>query len=176
MSFFEKMKSSDTPYLIAEIGINHNGDLNIAKKLIDASFACNWDCVKFQKRDPEVCVPENQKKIRRDTPWGEMSYIEYKHRIEFQDKEYAYINRYCKEKPIEWSVSVWDQNSLKFATKFDVPFIKIPSAMLTNHQLINEVSLSDIPIILSTGMSTWGMIDEAVNIFEKNNSKYALLH
>ena len=176
MEFFERIKISKIPYLIAEIGINHNGDLNITKKLIDASHACNWDCVKFQKRDPDVCVPENQKNIIRKTPWGEMTYLEYKHRIEFQRKEYNYINNYANEKPIDWSVSVWDLNSLVFANKYNIPFIKIPSAMITNQKLLTEASRINKPILLSTGMCTWKIIDEAVNILEKNNSKYALLH
>ena len=101
-------------YLIAEIGINHNGEIDVAKKLIDASYACNWDCVKFQKRNPEVCVPEDQKLIKRDTPWGEMTYIEYKHKVEFESEEYNEIDRYCLEKPIPWTVSVWDLDSLNF--------------------------------------------------------------
>ena len=123
--------------------------------------------MKFQKRDPDVCVPENQKNIIRKTPWGEMTYLEYKHRIEFQRKEYNYINNYANEKPIDWSVSVWDLNSLVFANKYNIPFIKIPSAMITNQELLTEASRINKPILLSTGMCTWKIIDEAVNILEK---------
>jgi N-acetylneuraminate synthase len=166
----------DKPYLIAEIGINHNGDLNIAKKLIVAANACGWDCVKFQKRDPDVCVPQDQKQVRRNTPWGEMSYIEYKHRIEFQQKEYEFIDAYCKQKPIDWSVSVWDLNSLDFAIKFGIPFIKIPSAQFTNKKLIKEIAEKDVFILLSTGMTSWEMIDDTVNMLNQKNSRYALLH
>lgn len=166
----------ENPYLIAEIGINHNGDIQIAKKLIDATFACSWDCVKFQKRNPDKCVPESQKKIKRATPWGEMTYIEYRHRIEFGKKEYDYINKYCAEKPLDWALSVWDIDSLKFAMQYDLPFIKIPSAHLTNKELLKEASLSGKPIILSTGMSTLDELDEAVKILEKHAKQFVLMH
>jgi len=174
--FLKKITDINEPYLIAEIGINHNGDMNIAKKLIDASNACEWNCVKFQKRDPDLCVPENQKQVPKETPWGMMAYIDYKHKIEFQQKEYDFINAYCQQKPIDWSASVWDLNSLEFMMQFDIPFIKIPSAQLTNHELVSELAKSNKPIIISTGMSTWDMIDSVVEILEKENSKYAILH
>jgi N-acetylneuraminate synthase len=176
-NIFEKLKSNpDRIYLIAEIGINHNGDLDIAKKLIDASYACGWDCVKFQKRNPDVCVPEEQKNIKRSTPWGEMTYLEYKHRVEFEADEYNEINRYCKDKPIPWTVSIWDLDSLKFILDYNVPYIKIPSAHITNLKLIEEAAKTKIPILISTGMSDWRMVDEAVEILEKEASSYAILH
>jgi N-acetylneuraminate synthase len=177
-NLFNELKNDnrDDPYLIAEIGINHNGDISTAKKLIDASNACNWDCVKFQKRDPDVCVPEEQKSIERDTPWGKMSYIDYKYRMEFGLDEYLDIDKYCREKPIDWTTSVWDMNSLEFMTQFDVPFIKIPSAQITNKKLIESLSQIDQFYILSTGMMNWKMVDEVVNVLEKHNLKYALLH
>jgi N-acetylneuraminate synthase len=170
------LKEIKKPYLIAEIGINHNGSLESAKKLIDATNACNWNCAKFQKRNPDVCVPEHQKKVPRETPWGAMTYLEYKRRIEFEKKEYDYINSYCQDKSLDWSVSVWDIDSYRFTESYDIKFIKIPSAHITNLTLIDEVSKSNQSIILSTGMSTWQMIDDAVEILEKNNSDYALLH
>jgi N-acetylneuraminate synthase len=123
-----------------------------------------------------VCVPDDQKQIQRETPWGTMAYIDYKHKIEFHQKEYEIIDKYCKEKPINWTASVWDLNSLEFMMNFDVPFIKIPSAQLTNHELVSELAKSNKPIIISTGMSTWGMIDSVVEILEKENSEYAILH
>jgi len=176
-NIFEELKSNpDRIYLIAEIGINHNGDLDIAKKLIDASYACGWDCVKFQKRNPDVCVPEEQKNIKRSTPWGEMTYLEYKHRVEFEADEYNEINRYCKDKPIPWTVSIWDLDSLKFILDYNVPYIKIPSAHITNLKLIEEAAKTKIPILISTGMSDWRMVDEAVEILEKEASSYAILH
>jgi len=164
-------------YLIGEIGINHNGDLQIAKKLIDASFACDWDCVKFQKRNPDVCVPDHQKDVLRQTPWGEMTYLEYKYRVEFGENEYDYIDSYCKEKQIDWTVSVWDLDSLEFMSRYKVPFIKIPSAMLTNDALIQATADTGNPIILSTGMSTLEEVDHAVSLLsDRNFNDYAILH
>lgn len=165
------------PYFIAEIGINHNGDMQIVKKLIDASFATNWDCVKFQKRTPEIAVPESQKNIIRSTPWGEMTYLEYKKKIELGKGEYDEIDRYCKEKPIAWTASPWDLPSLEFLLEYDVPFIKIASAMNQNDEIIRTIGKSGKPIVLSTGMSTWDEIDKSVDLLEKyTDGNYILLH
>ena len=169
-------KSLEKPYLIAEIGINHNGDLQVAKKLIDATFACGWDCAKFQKRNPEVAVPEAQKSVIRETPWGSMTYLEYKYRVEFEREEYDYINRYCKDKPLDWTASVWDLDSIEFLMKYNPPFIKIPSAHLTNKEVLIETCKSGTPIIASTGMSTLEEVDSAVNLLEKYAKDFALLH
>lgn len=169
-------KSADEPFIIGEIGINHNGDLNIAKKLIDAINACGWHCAKFQKRNPDVCVPEHQKQIERDTPWGKMTYIDYKHKIEFGTIEYDIIEKYCSEKSLCWSASVWDIDSLKFVQNYDLPFIKIPSAHLNNKLLLEEAAKSNIPLIISTGMSNWEMIDDAIEIIGKITDNYAILH
>ena len=175
-NFFNQILNMDVPYLIAEIGINHNGDINIAKKLIDATNACGWHCAKFQKRNPDVCVPENQKLVKRNTPWGEMTYLDYKYKIEFGKEEYIYIDNYCREKPLSWSVSVWDIDSLEFIKNYNVPFIKIPSAKITNIELLRESAKLNIPIIISTGMSTWEIVDSAVETLEKVNANYAILH
>lgn len=164
------------PYLIAEIGINHNGDLQIAKKLIDATFACSWDCAKFQKRNPDKSTPEHQKNVEKDTPWGRMTYLQYKYKVEFERKEYDYIDRYCNEKPLNWSASVWDMESLEFLQKYELPFLKIPSAHLTNNELIIETCKVGIPVVLSTGMSTLEEIDIAVNLLNKNAKQFVLLH
>ena len=164
----------DEPYFIAEVGINHNGDLQIAKKLIDASFASNWDCVKFQKRNPDVCIPEKQKGVMRETPWGTMTYLEYKHRVEFGKEEYDYIDKYCKEKSIDWTASVWDMDSLEFMSQYDVPFIKIPSALLTDLDLINAATETGKFLILSTGMSTLEEIDKTVETLKGGYVYYAL--
>jgi len=161
-------------FMIAEVGLNHNGDLQLAKRLIDAAFACGWHCVKFQKRTPELCVPESQKNVMRDTPWGRMTYLEYRHRVEFGNVEYAYIDRYCREKPILWTASPWDMESLDFLVSMDVPFLKIPSAKLTDHDLLRAAVSAGKPIVLSTGMSTVREIDEAVEILD--GSEYALMH
>ena len=148
--------------IIAEIGINHNGDLRIAKKLIDIAEFAGCDVVKFQKRNPDVCVPEHQKEVMRDTPWGRMTYLDYKHKVEFGASEYYMIDGYCKDKGIDWTVSVWDLDSVEFIKPYDVSFIKIPSALLTDYELIRECSKRFKKLVLSTGMSTIDEIDKAV--------------
>ena len=173
-------------HIIAEIGINHNGDLNIAKKLIDVAVLSGCDSVKFQKRNPDVCVPEHQKSVMRDTPWGRMTYLDYKYKVEFGKEEYDEINRYCKERDIQWSASPWDMDSLEFLNQYDLPYIKIPSAMLTNKELIIAARNTGKKVILSTGMSTWREIETANNWLihggegpkqlGDGNKNYALLH
>jgi N-acetylneuraminate synthase len=169
-------KRLNRPYLIAEVGINHNGDIQIAKKLIDAAFACSWDCVKFQKKNPDKCVPESQKAITKITPWGEMTYLEYKKKMELSKSDYDYINHYCDQKPIDWTVSVWDIDSLQFAVQYNLPFLKLPSALLTNMELLKEAACSGMPIVLSTGMSSIEEIDTAVELLAKWASQFVLLH
>ena len=150
-------------HIIAEIGINHNGDMGIAKKLIDVAYLSGCDSVKFQKRNPDVCVPEHQKKVMRDTPWGRMSYLDYKYKVEFEREEYDEIDSYCKQRDIKWSASPWDLDSLEFLMTYDIPYIKIPSAMLTNDDLLSACKDKNKQIILSTGMSTVEEIDHAVD-------------
>lgn len=164
------------PYLIGEIGINHNGDMQIARRLMDAVFACQWDCAKFQKRNPDKAVPEHEKSKPRETPWGTMTYLEYKHRIEFGKKEYDQIGDYCARKPIDWTVSVWDLDSLEFSLQYELPFLKVPSAMITNVPLMEEAAKSGVPILISTGMSTLDEVDAAVKLMERHASSFALLH
>ncbi|MDR1881450.1 MAG: N-acetylneuraminate synthase family protein [Prevotella sp.] len=163
-------------YFIAEIGINHNGDMQIAKKLIDAAFVTNWNCVKFQKRTPSTCIPENQKDVMRSTPWGEMTYLDYRYRVEFEKKQYDYINNYCREKPIHWSASVWDIKSLEFILNYDIPFIKIPSAKITDDAILSECAKSGKPVFFSSGMSTLEEVDNAVNVVDKYTKEYVLFH
>lgn len=171
------INESTFPYIIAEIGINHNGDMQIAKKLIDAANACLWNCVKFQKREPEIAVPEEQKSVIRDTPWGKMTYLEYKKKIEFGKKEYDYIDKYCKEKPIAWTASPWDIPSLEFLLEYDLPFIKIASASNANWNLLKLACESKKPLLVSTGMSSLEEVDETVNFLEKYSSgNYILMH
>lgn len=171
------MVNLDNVYMIAEVGINHNGDMQVAKRLIDAAFACGWDCVKLQKRNPDECVPEKQKRVLKDTPWGRMTYLEYRKRVEFGREDYEYIDRYCGEKPISWSASVWDRDSLNFLLGYDVPFVKIPSAKLTDDLLLSEAAMSGRMIILSTGMSTEREIDNAVGILDRYaRGNYAIMH
>ena len=165
------------PYLIAEIGINHNGDIQIAKKLIDAAFACGWDSVKFQKRTPDIAVPEHQKNVMRDTPWGQMTYLEYKKHVEFGKEEFDYIDKYCAEKPIAWTASPWDMPSLEFLLQYNIPFIKIASATFTNDEILTVAAKSGKTIIMSTGMSEYDEIDHAVDILEKySNGNFILMH
>ena len=161
-------------YIIAEIGINHNGDIDIAKKLIDVAVDAGCDAVKFQKRNPDVCVPEHQKSIMRETPWGYISYLDYKYKIEFGKKEYDLIDEYCNKKNIHWFVSCWDIDSVDFITSYDTPCIKVASASITETELLQHIRNTKIPTILSTGMSTLDEVKNAVEIF--SGSDYGLLH
>ena len=161
-------------HIIAEIGINHNGDMGIAKKLIDVAYLSGCDSVKFQKRNPDVCVPEHQKKVMRDTPWGRMSYLDYKYKVEFEREEYDEIDSYCKQRDINWAASPWDLDSLEFLMTYDIPYIKIPSAMLTNDDLLSACKDKNKQIILSTGMSTVEEIDHAVDVLDSRG--LTLLH
>jgi len=158
---------------IAEIGINHNGDLGITRKLIYEAKRCGADVVKFQKRNPELCVPEDQKHLIKDCAFGRMEYIEYRHKIEFGKKEYDEIDKYCKEQKIPWTASVWDVDSLHFMSNYDVPFIKVPSACITNLTLLKSLNESGMHVIISTGMSTEDEIDQAVRNL---NNLVGILH
>ena len=151
-------------YVIAEIGINHNGDVDIAKQMIDAAVHAGVDAVKFQKRTPEVCTPPEQQKQMRETPWGYITYLDYRYKVEFGKEKYAEIDRYCKEKGIDWMVSVWDEPSVDFMEQFDTPAYKLPSASLTDLDLIRKVRTTNKPLILSSGMSTMDQIREAVEV------------
>lgn len=151
-------------YIMAEIGINHNGDLDTALKLVDLALMAGCDGVKFQKRTPELCVPEEQKSRMRETPWGYISYMEYRHRVEFGQEEYERIDAYCREKGIQWTASCWDMPSLEFITRFDVPALKVASASLTDHELLKAYRAKGKPLILSTGMSSMEQIREAVEV------------
>lgn len=156
-------------YIIAEIGINHNGSLDIAKKLIDGAVYAGCDAVKFQKRTPELCVPKDQWQIERETPWGRMSYIEYRHKVEFNEDEYGVIDKYCKEKGIDWFASPWDEHAVDFIKNFNPVCIKFASATLTDRNLLQKVKDTGLPMMLSTGMSSLEQVDEAVEILGKDN-------
>lgn len=151
-------------YIIGEIGINHNGDLNIAKKLIDAAVQAGCDAVKFQKRTPELCVPPEQRGVLRETPWGTMTYLEYRYRVEFGQAEYAEIDAYCQEHGIAWFASCWDKPSVEFIEQFSPVCYKIASASLTDNELLRQTSATGRPLILSTGMSTMDEILRAVSL------------
>jgi sialic acid synthase SpsE len=159
-------------YIIAEIGINHNGDIEIAKQLMDVAVETDCDAVKFQKRTPEICVPEEQKSIPRETPWGSMTYFEYKKRIEFEQKEFEQIDAYAKKIGIDWFASPWDVPSVDFLEGFNVPCQKIASACLTDSELLTAVNKTKTTTILSTGMSSIEEIDKAVSLL--NNVPLAI--
>lgn len=150
-------------YIIAEVGINHNGDLDVAKKIIDAAAHAGVDAVKFQKRTPEICTPLDQQKQMRETPWGYITYLDYRYKVEFNEQQYREIDRHCKEKGIDWLVSVWDEPSVDFMEAFDTPAYKLPSASLTDHNLLRHVRSTGKPIIISTGMSTMSQIHKGVD-------------
>ena len=151
-------------YFIGEIGINHNGSLENAKKLIDLAVMAGCDAVKFQKRTPEICVPPDQREKMRETPWGYITYMDYRYKVEFEKKEYDEIDRYCKEKGIHWFASCWDKPSVDFIADYGVPCYKLASASLTDHDLLSHHRSKNIPMIISTGMSTQEEIDSAVNL------------
>ena len=163
-------------YIIGEIGINHQGDLSIAKRLIDIAAAAGCDAVKFQKRNPDICVPEEQKNKPRTWQGEEMTYLEYKYKVEFGKKEYDEIDAYCKKQNIAWSASPWDLDSLEFLKQYDIPFIKIPSAMLTNDDLLTASIETGKKIIFSVGMSTDEEIKQAVDTLRISKEVYNNKH
>jgi N-acetylneuraminate synthase len=156
-------------YIIAEIGINHNGDLEVAKRMIDAAVHAGVDAVKFQKRTPDVCTPLEQQKQMRETPWGYITYLDYRYKVEFGEEEYREIDLHCKEKGITWLASVWDEQSVDFLSQFDTPAYKVPSASLTDHNLLRHVRSTGKPMVISTGMSTLDQIRTAVDVIGMDN-------
>jgi len=156
-------------FIIAEIGINHNGSLDIAKKMIDGAVHAGCDAVKFQKRTPEICVPKDQWNIERETPWGRMTYLEYRYKVEFTKEDYTEIDRYCKEKGILWFASCWDEPSVDFMEQFNPPCYKAASASLTDIELLKKKKATGRPLIISTGMSTMEEIETAVEAVGTDN-------
>lgn len=156
-------------YVIAEVGINHNGSLELAKKLIEGAIFAGCDAVKFQKRTPELCVPYDQWYIERETPWGQMTYIEYKRKIEFGYDEFAEIDRFCRERGIAWFVSCWDEEAVDFMEQFETPLYKAASASLTDHNLLRKMKATGKPLMLSTGMSRMDEIETAVAVIRIDN-------
>jgi len=151
-------------YIIAEIGINHNGDLDVANQLIDAAVEAGCDAVKFQKRTPELCVPEDQRDKMRHTPWGYISYMEYREKVEFDQEQFSEIVDYCAKQQIEWLASAWDEPSVDFLEQFDPTAHKVASASLTDVGILKKMREQGRPIILSTGMSQMEQIESAVNL------------
>ena len=156
-------------FIIAEIGINHNGEVELAKKLIDVAKDAGCDAVKFQKRTPKICVPPEQAGVMRETPWGTMTYLEYKERTEFGEIQYKEIDSYCRSRGIVWFASPWDVPSARFLANFETPVMKIASACLTDDELLSEVKAIAKPVIMSTGMSTIDEIDHAVTRLDRTN-------
>lgn len=159
-------------YTIAEIGINHQGDINIAKRLIDIAAAAGCDAVKFQKRNPDIAVPAAQKNKPRRWQGQDMTYLEYKYKVEFGKEEYDEIDRYCKQQGIAWSASPWDMDSIDFLEQYKIPFIKLPSAMLTYDDLLTACVERFPKVIFSTGMSTAEEINHSVTVLREAKSKF----
>ena len=172
----ENIIKLNKPFLIGEIGINHNGSIKLAKKLIDIAKNSGFKAVKFQKRNPNISTPDYQKLKIRQTPWGETTYLKYKWKIEFNKTDFNEINNYCKKKNIEWFASAWDLESLNFLKKYNNKYNKVASAMLTNKKLLHEIAKENKITFISTGMSTLKDIDNAIKIFKKYKCKYILMH
>ena len=161
-------------YVIAEIGINHNGEVDLAKELMECAARAGCDAVKFQKRTPRISVPEAQRLAPRETPWGTMTYLEYKERIEFEEPEYLEIDAHAQRLGLEWFASPWDVPSVEFLEGFDVSTHKVASACLTDLELLRAISETPRNVILSTGMSTIEEIDQAVEVL--GTSRLTLMH
>lgn len=162
-------------FIIAEIGINHNGDLNLAKKLIDTALIAGCDAVKFQKRTVDKVYTKDYLDSPRQSPWGDTQRAQ-KEGLEFGKEEYDEIDRYCKEKGIEWYASAWDIDSQRFLQKYDCKYNKVASAMLTNDELLEEIAREGKYTFIATGMSTFDEVDHAVEIFKKHNCLFELMH
>jgi N-acetylneuraminate synthase len=162
-------------FIISEIGINHNGDVNIVKKMIDESIIAGAHAVKFQKRDVDTVYTKEYLAEKRDSPWGSTQ-RDQKEGLEFGEKEYGEIDKYCKEKNIIWFASAWDVKSLKFLEKYNLEYNKVASAMIVDKFFLNEVAMQKKYTFISTGMSTFKIIDDAVEIFKKHNCEFELMH
>lgn len=156
-------------YIIAEIGINHNGDIDIAKQLIKMSAEAGCDAVKFQKRTPELCVPLDQRNVMRETPWGQMTYMDYRYKVEFDQKHYQELADFASELGVHLFVSPWDVESVDFIVMMKHPVIKIPSAAITDMELLDKIASTKLPVIMSTGMSTIDQIDRAASALNRES-------
>jgi len=169
-----KIGDGQPVYVIAEIGLNHNGSVDIAKQLIDVAVESGAQAVKFQKRTPEISTPEHMKATPRETPWGTMTYLEYRYRVEFEQEQYSEIDRYCKSVGVDWFASPWDEPSVDFLESMNVVAYKIASASVTDLGMLSKIKETGKPVILSTGMSTIEQIDKAVETLGKDN--LSLMH
>jgi N-acetylneuraminate synthase len=169
------MKIIKRPFLIAEIGINHNGSLDIAKKLIIKSKEARFNAVKFQKRDIYKVYTKEQLQVPRESPWGSTT-EEQKKGLEFEKKEYDEIDKYCREVGIDWFASAWDVNSLNFLKQYDLKYNKVASAMIVDKEFLKEIAKQKKYTFISTGMSTKKNIDDAVDIFRSSDCPFELMH
>ncbi len=154
-------------YIVSEIGINHNGSLDTALQLVDMAVKAGCDAVKFQKRSPDHCVPLQQRNVQRDTPWGRLTYLQYRHRMEFGRHEFDIIDKHCRKQGIDWFASCWDRPSVDFMAPYDPVCFKIASACLTDDELLKYICRQQKTVILSTGMSTMDEIRGAVSTFDR---------
>ena len=166
----KQVGSSRPCYLIAEIGINHNGDVDLAKKLILKAKEAGFDVVKFQKRVPELCVPEEKRDELRTTPWGKISYFSYKEKIEFSLEQYDEINRFCNNIGMDWAASAWDIESVKFLSQYKCPFIKIPSDKTKDTEFMKAVADTNMPVIISCGGTSIEELEHAFEILDKKKT------
>ena len=162
-------------FLIAEIGINHNGDLNIAKKLIDYASEAGFDAVKFQKRNIEKVYTKAFLDSSRESPWGSTQ-RDQKNGLEFSKDDYNEINQYCKKKNIKWSASAWDLESQEFIRSFNVDFNKLASPMLGHKPLVKKIASEKKKTFISTGMATLEELDEVINVFKKEKCPFEIMH
>ncbi|WP_213814383.1 N-acetylneuraminate synthase family protein [Glaciihabitans sp. dw_435] len=161
-------------YVIAEIGLNHNGSVDLAKQLIDVAADAGAQAVKFQKRTPDISTPEHMKAVPRSTPWGEMTYLDYRYRVEFNREQYIEIGDYATLRGLDWFASPWDEPAAEFLEELNVVAHKVASASVTDSGLLRLLAATGKPVILSTGMSTLEQIDAAVDIL--NPDKLIILH
>jgi len=161
-------------YIAGEIGINHNGDLEIARRLVDLAADAGCDAVKFQKRTPELCVPADQRDLMRQTPWGYISYLDYRRRVEFSRWDYEQLIEHCAARGVGWFASCWDEHSVDFIEYFSPPCYKVQSAAVTDLPLLRKIAATGRPVILSTGMSSMEQIRAAVSLFD--TSRLVIAH
>ena len=163
-------------YIIGEIGINHNGELGLAKQMIDMAKECGCDAVKFQKRNVEKVIPKEMWNIKKETPYGIVNYLEYKKGIELSNEDYKKINKYCLEKEIDWFASAWDEDSLEFINSFQCKYNKLPSPMLFDLEFVRKVAKHGTKTLISTGMTTLNDIYKLLKIFKESKCPYILMH
>lgn len=166
---------SQTPFIIAEIGINHNGDIDLCKKLIIMAKKAGCDAVKFQKRNIDKVYTKEQLDLYRESPWGKTN-REQKKGLEFEFKDYKIIDKFCKKQKIQWFASAWDLDSLNFLKKFKLKYNKVASAMIIDKKFLDQVAKQNKYTFISTGMSSLKNIEDAVKIFKKNKCPYELMH